>query len=491
MSRIRQISIKNLFGIFDHDIKLNMDERVTIIHSPNGFGKTAILKLLYELFTQGTRVIRNTPFDELHIYFEDHTHFWIEKEFVEVDSTSTSRASVEAGKRTRLQIVSYCSDAEGKSVSSLELTDGGSSIEQLSIELVFLEGSLRKAVQERDTLAADACRERILDIESRISMMQADRAYVRHMVVPRKISSPDKEQSWFQTIRESVPVRFIETQRLLNSTREASSQGPTRRPVLTPAVTLYSDELSKTITAKLADSTPRSQELDRTFPGRLVDLATRQSDISESELRGRLAELEAKRKSLMAVGLVDQNPGDAVLTPHRIDASTKAVLSLYVEDTRQKLAAFDDIAPKIELFTRIINKRFLYKEMSISRKDGFVFTTPKGTRLALENLSSGEQHELVLFYELLFKSSPGSLIMIDEPEISLHVVWQEQFLRDVQDITRLADIDVLIATHSPDIIDGHRALVVELEGPNKKTRLYAALQAWEEANHPFIILRQE
>ncbi len=69
MRRIKQISIKNLFGIFNHDIMLNMGERVTIIHSPNGFGKTAILKLLNEFFTQGTNVIRNTPFDEFHIYF--------------------------------------------------------------------------------------------------------------------------------------------------------------------------------------------------------------------------------------------------------------------------------------------------------------------------------------------------------------------------------------------------------------------------------------
>lgn len=74
--------------------------------------------------------------------------------------------------------------------------------------------------------------------------------------------------------------------------------------------------------------------------------------------------------------------------------------------------------------------------------------------MPLKKLSSGEQHELILFYGLLFKTSPGSLIMIDEPEISLQVVWQEQFLQDVQDITRLANIDVLRANHSPDNIDG-------------------------------------
>ncbi|HEY1354310.1 MAG TPA: hypothetical protein VGF67_32270 [Ktedonobacteraceae bacterium] len=108
--------------------------------------------------------------------------------------------------------------------------------------------------------------------------------------------------------------------------------------------------------------------------------------------------------------------------------------------------------------------------MSISRRDGFVFTAPRGTRLPLEKLSSGEQHELILFYELLFKTSPGSPIMIDEPEISLHVVWPEQFLQDAQDVTHLANIDVLIATQSPDIIDGQRDLVVELEGPEDGSR---------------------
>ena len=103
--------------------------------------------------------------------------------------------------------------------------------------------------------------------------------------------------------------------------------------------------------------------------------------------------------------------------------------------------------------------------MTISRNTGFVFTNAEGTVLSATDLSSGEQHELVLFYELLFKVAPGSLVLIDEPEISLHVVWQEHFLKDVQDVTRLSDIDVIVATHSPDVIDGHRDLLVELEGP--------------------------
>ncbi|MEC4851793.1 MAG: AAA family ATPase, partial [Jaaginema sp. PMC 1079.18] len=79
-------------------------------------------------------------------------------------------------------------------------------------------------------------------------------------------------------------------------------------------------------------------------------------------------------------------------------------------------------------------------------------------------LSSGEQHELVLLYELLFKVEPNSLVLIDEPELSLHVGWQVQFLKDLQEIVKLANLDILMATHSPDIIQDRWDLTVELKG---------------------------
>jgi predicted ATP-binding protein involved in virulence len=94
-----------------------------------------------------------------------------------------------------------------------------------------------------------------------------------------------------------------------------------------------------------------------------------------------------------------------------------------------------------------------------------IFTTADGKSLSLDKLSSGEQHEVVLLYELLFKTKQNTLILIDEPELSLHVVWQLQFLKDLQEITNLSEFDVLIATHSPQIIHDRWDLTVELKGP--------------------------
>lgn len=89
-------------------------------------------------------------------------------------------------------------------------------------------------------------------------------------------------------------------------------------------------------------------------------------------------------------------------------------------------------------------------------------------------LSSGEQHELVLLYELLFKVGRDSLILLDEPELSLHVVWQQQFLDELQQIAELSGFNVIIATHSPQIIHDRWDLTVELTGPENAATTHPA-----------------
>ncbi len=95
----------------------------------------------------------------------------------------------------------------------------------------------------------------------------------------------------------------------------------------------------------------------------------------------------------------------------------------------------------------------LYKELS-----------KKLNYLEPDKLASGEQHELVLHYKLLFKTMPGSLILIDEPEISLHIIWQEELLGDLEEIAKLTGVRILMATHSPQIISDRWDLTVELAG---------------------------
>lgn len=85
-----------------------------------------------------------------------------------------------------------------------------------------------------------------------------------------------------------------------------------------------------------------------------------------------------------------------------------------------------------------------------------------GQNLRLTQMSSGEQHLLALFTRLLFDAGPGTLVLVDEPEISLHAAWQQQFIDDLERIGKLVDIQVVIATHSPSIVNSRWDLEVAL-----------------------------
>jgi predicted ATP-binding protein involved in virulence len=70
--QIQQISVTGLFGIFDHVIPLNMADRIAIIHGPNGFGKTAMLRLLNGFFNSEYLILTTIPFERLEIIFDNN-----------------------------------------------------------------------------------------------------------------------------------------------------------------------------------------------------------------------------------------------------------------------------------------------------------------------------------------------------------------------------------------------------------------------------------
>jgi predicted ATP-binding protein involved in virulence len=451
--RIQQISVSGLFGIFDHVIPLNMDERITIIHGPNGFGKTAMLRMLDGFFNSRYSVFRTIPFSNFRVAFDDSSSVEIVKTFDAFDKANKINNIVFNLYKPSLEKVSF----------SLKTIKNSPDIDlPISIWDDIVPGLERVAPRKwvylpsGETLSLNEVIDRFEDF------------------LPLKVKSRE-EPNWLENLKNNIHIRLIESQRLLNFVPNRSSRPYEGKPSMLPTVSAYSDELAQLIQSKLAEYGTTSQSLDRTFPARVVQQQP-SPDLTDEQLRYQLNELEETRSRLIEVGLLDKDENsDFQIQPQAIDESTKNILSVYVEDVEKKLSVFNEIASKIDLLRRIINNKFAYsyKEMNFNKEKGFVFKTlyhPSFSdlkTLSPTDLSSGEQHELVLLYELLFLVQPDSLVLIDEPELSLHVGWQAQFLKDLQEITGLADLDVLMATHSPDIIQDRWDLTVELKGPAK------------------------
>jgi predicted ATP-dependent endonuclease of OLD family len=279
-------------------------------------------------------------------------------------------------------------------------------------------------------------------------------------------SGAEREFPEWDSLRKSVSIRFIQTQRLLVPSRERLRYEYPRDDVTKPTVMEYARQLAIRIERELAKYAYQSQDLDRSFPRRLIEQQQGSSGLKDYQLREKLGKLEEKRQQFIDAGLLDKTEEMSAIPEEIRDGTikddTRGVLSIYVDDVAQKLGVLDPIASKIDLLRRIINRLFHEKQMKVSKDKGFTFTTSQGNRLSPQDLSSGEQHELVMLYEFLFKVQPNTLVMIDEPEISLHVVWQGKFLSDLQEIIKLSNFDVLMATHSPDIISDKWELTVGL-----------------------------
>ncbi|NJO17137.1 MAG: ATP-binding protein [Thioploca sp.] len=65
--RIKRIEVKKLFNLHDHIINLNLDDNITILHGPNGVGKTVILFMINALFSGRFGYFSSIPFQEFRV----------------------------------------------------------------------------------------------------------------------------------------------------------------------------------------------------------------------------------------------------------------------------------------------------------------------------------------------------------------------------------------------------------------------------------------
>jgi ABC-type transport system involved in cytochrome c biogenesis ATPase subunit len=435
--------------MFDHTFDLNLDDRITILHGPNGYGKTTILRMISTLFSGRLSDWLTVPFVSSELMFDNGQRLQVKASpnrpkllFKDKEPPQHRRRSLEfllmEGNRT-------LHAAEVHEITAKEVDFPLGMIDDVVPELVRI-GDISWKNQSTGEV---------------YSLTEVINRYRHYLPSAGKL----KIEPWLQEFTTQLKVRFIESQRLvrfgLKVARAETRWG--RTEVSQSAVLFYSQRLAELIQEQLAAYAQMAQSLDQTFPMRLVEFLRTSPDAeSTSKLQNRLAELESKRRRLRAVGLLEQDTAPFQI-PMSLEGPPQQVLPLYVEDVERKLNTFDEILAKLELLQNIVSSRFLFKKLSIDNKAGFTFVGADGEPLAITDLSSGEQHMLVLLSELLFVIKPKSLILIDEPEISLHVAWQQLFLRDLKQVSELASLDVLIATHSPQIINDRWDLTVALE----------------------------
>ncbi len=430
--KLLRIEIKNLFNLFNHNIILK-DEKITIITAPNGYGKTITLKTIYSLFNKNLNFFINLSFSEIIFYFENNYSIKITK----------NNSYVKFQLLNKSNTIDKFEYPTKNFINKLKRRFPSHIVEDFIPDFIK-RVSINEWIDERNG--------KILSLEE--VLIKYSEYFPDNILKRVDFQIPEK----FLTFLNKFNVYLIQEQRLL--LRQPIQDLRYRKELVIDTIEKYSKELSNLIKHKIGEYAQITQSLDSSFPKRLFK--QNHQGINIEDLKNRLNILQEKRQKLAKYGFL-KSEEETFFDYNNIGESDTKVLSLYIEDSEKKLSVFDTLINRIELFTKILNeRRFSFKHIEIDKDKGFIFKTQNDSVLKLTELSSGEQHEVVLLFELLFKAEESSLVLIDEPEISLHVVWQKEFLTDIQEIIKLQKLDIIIATHSPQIINNRWDLTIDL-----------------------------
>lgn len=109
----------------------------------------------------------------------------------------------------------------------------------------------------------------------------------------------------------------------------------------------------------------------------------------------------------------------------------------------------------IDRFLTLANQFLIQTKKRLSVKSpGYLAVTVEGddTERPLHALSSGERQLVIMLAHLSLnpRLEGSGVFMVDEPELSLHLGWQEQFVDAIREAN--PSVQLIMATHSPAIV---------------------------------------
>ena len=151
----------------------------------------------------------------------------------------------------------------------------------------------------------------------------------------------------------------------------------------------------------------------------------------------------SKKSSLSQLGLtLDQvlyqrNPDVFSFSDYRLSMLKDLRAAMYKQE-------------RIDKFFELINSLFLMtgKSIDIDDKNRVIFR--KGKQIIdMEKLSAGEKQILLLLFTLFLMEDRSTVLLLDEPEISLHIEWQDRLIQLMLDLN--PNCQIIMTTHSPNI----------------------------------------
>lgn len=429
--KIKKLKIEKLHDYIDYDIEFNDD--VTFLYGNNGCGKTTILNILTSIITGRVYELSKYHFTSISLIY------------LSQNAESLKDITIKKNKDTSTIILNYNNKNHEIDIQGIRIMNSRSEEVNEIEHFYFNEYSVLSDIKNEfnyiylplnrngsiNELSPRFSRRthRLNNLASYYSDMTlidvaglVNEAYNRINFTLSKIN---------EKFSEELLKSFLDIENISNSHQLLAYANKLNPSEITKIKNDYTDVLKA---IKKWDNTTEKKITDF-FESLLNDVKKSESEASFSiEILFKLSEL------IKITNVIEK--------AEKIEQSKINVL--------QPLSNF------LTAVNKFINMKTIKKEICIDNEGQIYLKTPYKKRVNLQQLSSGEKQIVTFFAYLIFglQDTNQSLFIVDEPELSLHLQWQCQFVDTLLELN--PNIQLIFATHAPEIIGRHREKAFKL-----------------------------
>lgn len=439
--KLISLEVKKLYGCYNYSVNFNSD--VTFIYGTNGCGKTTILNITEAIITGQLFKLFNYNFDSIQLrYSKDSNLNPTEIKLISINRKSHRKITVNFNNRDKtIDVEDYMDTRHMKGTQNYYYNSRYDFLSDIKETFNYLYLPLSRSYvpyNEADSMYHPVYNNRvIIEDDMYVDNNSKDGAMLKIASIISKNHS--RANSIINRINDQFRNSILKSQIELNNSYDIS---------------VYYDKLRKNDIEKL-------NKIQSTYIKTLKELNL----IDDSE--------EKKYNSFFTKFINDfsiyKENGNLPL-PIELFMRFQEILRIQktidiAERMEQEKAS---IMQPMETFLNTMNSFIGHneegKELCIN-SDGQIYFKTKYSKdkISIQHLSSGEKQLITFFANLIFmvKDKSSGIFVVDEPELSLHLSWQKIFIDKLLEINK--NIQLIFATHAPEIIGGRRDKMYKLE----------------------------
>jgi energy-coupling factor transporter ATP-binding protein EcfA2 len=429
---ISRIQVEQLFNTYSYNLELAHmpgpeSGRLMLLYGNNGSGKTTILNLLYHLLHPepygGHRsFVGRVPFKKFCLQLLDG--ILISATRLDNSGPESYNVKVEHPRgKTKLEWQWQIGKTRREVEEDHDYIQFCSFLQSLGLSFHYL----------RDTRRVEGSRISGMRVITRRTHGISDEGIYKHEIVDEdKPLSPDK---LLITSVESAIQWF--RQRALAATNVG----------YTSVNTIYRDIIKRIVTAGTSQQDSSSNNLDK--------------------LTHELFALKKKNSAFSRFGLTPELDVHDIVNNLRLAqpqhlSLLNTVLGPYLEGHAARLDALNELQQVMDSFVSLLSNFYSHKKINVHLQKGLQIAADTGQDLEPNMLSSGEKQLLLLFCNAISSRQDRTVLMIDEPEISLNVRWQRELIPALLTCMSGTAFQLILATHSVELLSRYRDFVTPL-----------------------------